>query len=279
MKSSVLLATPDRTWQQRVPNAVADFCTVQVSATADTTARILSRKTFGIVVLDPRVWGGDSLAAVHALRHAPADRVLVATWAPWSHSVYLRESPNVDLVPIQHSMEALREILRAMLDPHAARTLREVRYQPKEDTFFVAFRNGKTYALSRKVIEADDGSAVVGQPRVVDDGDAFVVRLASGARYDVAADFVLYHHEPSYPYHKDRPDQQAREAHRGERIGRRVRDARARSGLTLEALAERTGMHASNVSRLESGKHTPSLETLERVAAALGVRVADLVAA
>jgi transcriptional regulator with XRE-family HTH domain len=37
-------------------------------------------------------------------------------------------------------------------------------------------------------------------------------------------------------------------------------------------------MHPPNLSRLESGKHVPSLETLERVAGALGVRVADLVA-
>ena len=37
-------------------------------------------------------------------------------------------------------------------------------------------------------------------------------------------------------------------------------------------------MLVPNLSRLETGTHVPSLETLERVAAALGVRVADLVA-
>ncbi len=279
MKSSVLLATPDRMWQQRVPKAVADFCTVQVSATADTTARTLAQKPFSMVVLDPQIWGGDALAAVHALLHAPADRVRVTTWAPWKHFHYLGESPKVDLVSIRHSMEALREILQAMLDPTAARTLRAVRYQPKEETFLVAFQNWKTYELSRKIIEADDGSAVARQPRVVDGGDAFVVRLASRRQYDVAADFVLYHQEPSYPYHKDRPEQRAREVQSAERIGQRVRALREGRGLTQEALAEEAGMQGPNISRLESGKHVPSLETLERIAKALGIRVADLVSA
>ena len=279
-KQTILLATQDRGWGQELRDAVAGLCSVQLSATPAATARTLSQKSFGMVVLDPKVWGGDDLEAVHALQHAPADRVPVATWAPWSHSVYLRESPKVDFVPVRHSVADLREVLNARFDPTAVHTLREVRYQPKEGTFFVAFRNGKTYELSRKVIDADDGSAAVeGEPRVVDGGDAFLVHLANGQQYDVAADFVLYHREPTYPYYKERPEQRTREARSAERIGRRVREEREQIGLTLEALARKTGMQVSNLSRLEHGKHLPSLETLERVAAALSVRIADLVAA
>ncbi|MBI4218826.1 MAG: helix-turn-helix transcriptional regulator, partial [Chloroflexi bacterium] len=39
------------------------------------------------------------------------------------------------------------------------------------------------------------------------------------------------------------------------------------------------GMHRPNLSRLEAGRHEPSLDILEKVANALGVPVADLVAA
>lgn len=47
--------------------------------------------------------------------------------------------------------------------------------------------------------------------------------------------------------------------------------ARARAGLTQDAVAERMGTTKSAVSRLEgAGKHAPSLSTLQRYAKAVG---------
>ncbi len=47
--------------------------------------------------------------------------------------------------------------------------------------------------------------------------------------------------------------------------------ARARAGLTQDAVAERMGTTKSAISRLESaGKHTPSLNTLKKYAQAVG---------
>jgi DNA-binding XRE family transcriptional regulator len=47
--------------------------------------------------------------------------------------------------------------------------------------------------------------------------------------------------------------------------------ARARAGLTQDAVAERMGTTKSAISRLEAaGKHTPSLATLQRYAHAVG---------
>ena len=141
----------------------------------------------------------------------------------------------------------------------------------------MAFRDGKTYELARRVIEVDDGSPVV-RTRVEDEGDAFVVEQQSGNRYDVAWDFVLHHEEPSYPYYKGVRGQSRTSAQRAQRIGGRVRRAREGRGWSLATLAGRAGMHRPNLHRLEAGRHVPSLETLERVAEALGLRVADLVA-
>lgn len=48
-------------------------------------------------------------------------------------------------------------------------------------------------------------------------------------------------------------------------------EARARAGLTQEAVAARMGTTKSAISRLEAaGKHTPSLATLKRYAQAVG---------
>ncbi len=48
---------------------------------------------------------------------------------------------------------------------------------------------------------------------------------------------------------------------------------RTRTGLTQEDLAFRMGTSVSAISRLESGFHLPSLETLRKLAAALGGKV------
>ncbi|MCE7939121.1 MAG: XRE family transcriptional regulator [Chloroflexi bacterium CFX6] len=55
------------------------------------------------------------------------------------------------------------------------------------------------------------------------------------------------------------------------RVADQLLKARARAGLTQDAVAERMGTTKSAISRLEaSGKHTPSLATLRRYANAVG---------
>jgi DNA-binding XRE family transcriptional regulator len=54
-------------------------------------------------------------------------------------------------------------------------------------------------------------------------------------------------------------------------IAAQMLSARARAGLTQDAVAQRMGTTKSAISRLESaGKHTPSLATLKRYAEAVG---------
>ena len=54
-------------------------------------------------------------------------------------------------------------------------------------------------------------------------------------------------------------------------VANQMLKARARAGLTQDAVAERMGTTKSAISRLESaGKHAPSLATLRRYASAVG---------
>lgn len=50
-------------------------------------------------------------------------------------------------------------------------------------------------------------------------------------------------------------------------------DARRKCGLTQKQLSERTGIAQSDISRLEGGNGNPSLKTLQRLAAGMGMRV------
>jgi transcriptional regulator with XRE-family HTH domain len=59
-------------------------------------------------------------------------------------------------------------------------------------------------------------------------------------------------------------------------IGRNIRALRIDAGLTLQALADRTGLSPSMLSLLERGKTGPSIGTLVVIASALGAQMSDL---
>ena len=50
-------------------------------------------------------------------------------------------------------------------------------------------------------------------------------------------------------------------------------DPRKSSGLTQKQLSERTGIAQADISKLESGNANPSLKTLQRLAAGMGMKI------
>lgn len=74
---------------------------------------------------------------------------------------------------------------------------------------------------------------------------------------------------------KRNPEYRAEEARLApfERVARLVIGRRIELGITQEQLAERMDTSASTISRIESGQHVASVTTLERLAAALEVKL------
>jgi transcriptional regulator with XRE-family HTH domain len=60
------------------------------------------------------------------------------------------------------------------------------------------------------------------------------------------------------------------------RLARRVRALRDARGLTLDALAARSGVSRSNISLIERGESSPTAAVLDRLAAALGVTLSAI---
>src|SRR5438876_4945575 len=61
-----------------------------------------------------------------------------------------------------------------------------------------------------------------------------------------------------------------------ERIAERVRELRAKRGLSLDALASKSGVSRSMISLIERGESSPTAVVLEKLAAGLGVMLASL---
>ncbi|OGK77353.1 MAG: hypothetical protein A2050_03190 [Candidatus Rokubacteria bacterium GWA2_73_35] len=61
------------------------------------------------------------------------------------------------------------------------------------------------------------------------------------------------------------------------RVAARIAELRDQRGLSQEALAQKARINRVTLARLERAMHPPTLDTLERIARALGVRLVDLV--
>jgi len=59
-------------------------------------------------------------------------------------------------------------------------------------------------------------------------------------------------------------------------FGTRLREAREHLGLTQEEVAQRSGVHVTEVSRMEAGKRDPKISTLRRLAKAVEVKPGQL---
>lgn len=59
-------------------------------------------------------------------------------------------------------------------------------------------------------------------------------------------------------------------------LGKNLRAARERLELTQEQVAQRSGVQAGEVSRIETGKRDPKVTTVERLAKAVEVKPGQL---
>jgi len=57
-------------------------------------------------------------------------------------------------------------------------------------------------------------------------------------------------------------------------LGRKLRELRTRKGLSLRALAERSGLNVNTLSLIENGRSSPSVSTLQQLSLALGKPIA-----
>ena len=59
-------------------------------------------------------------------------------------------------------------------------------------------------------------------------------------------------------------------------LGKKVKEARAKTGFTQEELAKKAGLHRTYIAGIETGRRNISVKNLEKIAKALDVKTSDL---
>ena len=62
-----------------------------------------------------------------------------------------------------------------------------------------------------------------------------------------------------------------------QRVAARIVELRRKRGMTQETLAAKASIHRVSMVNIERGRKQPTLDTLDRIARALGVTLVDLV--
>lgn len=135
---------------------------------------------------------------------------------------------------------------------------------PRGGALLAILSDGTATLIERPATPQDDGTEVV-STELAPGGNRVTVGLVSSTRFDLTVDVVT----------QKRLLRSAKGGFNGTvdgaKLGQRIRELRLAAGLTQAELARRTGIHRPNIARVEAGRHTPSLETLARLASAIGV--------
>lgn len=160
-------------------------------------------------------------------------------------------------------VERVASAIARRLDRARERRFEYVTVAPREGELLVILGDARALFARRPVSSADDGSDVVGIV-LSEDATSAELELTTGHRAVITTADVVPTEIPSL-------NSVQSIAIDGARLGRRLRSLRLEAGLTQAELARRTGIHRPNIARVEAGRHTPSLETLARLASAIGV--------
>lgn len=239
--------------------------------TAEPTALAMALDRGGAVVLDALAQAFDEDELLTAVGLASAMNVVAA--------VALGDGDTVTVDDVFDEMSAglvarsdddisrVAAGLARRLDPERASRFEFLTVSPRAGELLAIVGSGRAVLLPRPVNAEDDGSDVV-EIALGAQAASATVALASGVRFELSAPRLASPREPSlsnghHPVNGITID--------GARLGARLRELRREAGLTQAELARRTGIHRPNIARVEAGRHTPSLETLARLASAIGV--------
>lgn len=215
----------------------------------------------------------DELLATTGLARALVGAVAVAL--PEGHVFSAIGDVLSDLCPglIVEQGQSPQPIARALLRRGHGERRKRFEYltvSPRPDELLAILGDGQTVLLRRPVNGDDDKSEVEGIA-LSNDARSAELSLQSGHTISLRASDVGARFRGAGGTAGGAAVGTEDGTVDGVKLGARLRALRLSAGLTQAELARRTGIHRPNIARVEAGRHTPSLETLARLAHAIGV--------
>ncbi len=166
-------------------------------------------------------------------------------------------------------LERLATSLARKLDGVENKRFEYVTVAPNGKDILAVLGNGDSVLLSRPLDENDDLSEVT-KIELNASSSAAKIDLKGGKslQLDIRRALPQRRATDSGNLRAGKPSKQYL---KGSELGARLKQLRLAAGLTQAELARRTGIHRPNIARVEAGRHTPSLETLAKIAEAMGV--------
>ena len=173
----------------------------------------------------------------------------------------------------------IANIFQRRADRGRANRFEYLTVSPRPNELLALLGDGSAALLTRPVSEDDDNSEVAGIT-LEPEAQSATLRLSSGRELTIRASAVVsVAGQPAMQSSHNGSGLDGAGAVDGARLGARLRELRLAAGLTQAELARRTGIHRPNIARVEAGRHTPSLETLARLATAIGVPTTTVLSA
>jgi len=161
-------------------------------------------------------------------------------------------------------------------DENGPQRFEYVTVSPRPNEILVILGDASSTLVRRPIVQDDDGSEIL-SISLSEDATTATLALASGNNITLIASSI-----PACGRQRDGNEKSdaisVRKVKENPKVGSRLKSLRRAAGLTQAELARRTGIHRPNIARIEAGRHTPSLETLSRLAAAIGVTATTILA-
>ncbi|MEZ4287021.1 MAG: helix-turn-helix transcriptional regulator [Polyangiales bacterium] len=272
MTQQIALLSRSADFERAWKHAFADSDFVLRKCSVEEISDCLKNTSAAIVDADMYTADADELLAIVGYMRASSKPVAVASF---QNGIQIEDIIDdlCDGLVAHNESQALRVADRLKRRINSTRTDRFefVIVSPDAKGVLTIKANGESSLLPRPIDDEDDLSAIV-DIELRDDAKSARISLESGRSLTIQS---MGPRANSRPILHDANSAEHFEM-RAAQVGARLRELRLAAGLTQAELARRTGIHRPNIARVEAGRHTPSLETLNRIVLAIGVPASQL---
>jgi len=167
----------------------------------------------------------------------------------------------------------IRELKNIILRNYNQDSIKSVNLNKSNQSFSVEFNDGKYGEVSFEDLHLEDviNQLLLDSVRLSDRGDSIEMFTRDGDIFDIDADLLK-----SFISSDTKEDIRRQTELTADTVGNRLRMVRMKRHMTQKELSELTAIDQAILSKIETGKHLPRFDTLERIAKGLGLTVSEL---